>query len=57
VLYCRLSGSLFAGVLALGVVQQVMADNDTLNALNVQPAIAISVGDWNLITRTIAPLV
>ena len=31
--------------------------DDTVNVLNIQPVIPISAGDWNLITRTIAPLI
>jgi hypothetical protein len=30
---------------------------DTVNVLNIQPVIPIHAGDWNLITRTIAPLI
>ena len=33
------------------------ADNGTAFILNVQPVIPVTVGDWNLINRTIAPLV
>jgi hypothetical protein len=29
----------------------------TANVLNIQPVIAITVGDWNIISRTIAPLI
>ena len=31
--------------------------DDTVNVLNIQPVIPISAGDWNLITRTIVPLI
>ena len=31
--------------------------NATANALNIQPVIPITVGDWNIISRTIAPLI
>jgi len=31
--------------------------DDTVNVLNIQPVIPIHAGDWNLITRTIAPLI
>jgi hypothetical protein len=30
---------------------------DTVNVLNIQPVIPFNVGAWNLITRTIAPLI
>jgi hypothetical protein len=30
---------------------------DTVNVLNIQPVIPFSAGDWNLITRTIVPLI
>ena len=29
----------------------------TANVLNIQPVIPITVGDWNVISRTIAPLI
>lgn len=32
-------------------------DNDTANVLNMQPVIPLGVGDWNIITRTIVPLI
>jgi hypothetical protein len=32
-------------------------DNDTANVLNIQPVVPFSFGDWNVITRTIVPLV
>ncbi|WP_223291777.1 hypothetical protein [Defluviicoccus vanus] len=33
-------------------------DNDTVNVLNIQPVIPFSLGeDWNVITRTIVPLI
>ncbi len=35
----------------------VGANGDTANVLNLQPVIPISLGDWNLITRTIIPLI
>jgi len=31
--------------------------NETANALNIQPVIPISLGDWNIISRTIAPVI
>src|SRR5215469_12188573 len=31
--------------------------NATGNALNIQPVIPITLGDWNIISRTIAPLI
>jgi hypothetical protein len=31
--------------------------DDTVNVLNIQPVIPIHAGDWNLITRTIAPVI
>jgi hypothetical protein len=31
--------------------------NATANVLNIQPVIPITVGDWNIISRTIAPLI
>ena len=31
--------------------------NDTANVLNIQPVIPMSLGRWNIISRTIAPLV
>jgi hypothetical protein len=30
---------------------------DTANVLNIQPVIPFTVGDWNLINRTIAPVI
>src|SRR4051794_3496714 len=30
--------------------------DSTANVLNIQPVIPITVGDWNIISRTIAPL-
>jgi len=35
----------------------VEPNDDTANVLNIQPVIPIGVGDWNLINRTIAPLI
>ena len=32
-------------------------DNDTANVLNIQPVIPFTVGDWNIINRTIAPII
>lgn len=32
-------------------------EDDTANVLNVQPVIPVNIGDWNLINRTIAPLI
>lgn len=32
-------------------------DNDTANVLNIQPVVPFNFGDWNVITRTIVPLV
>lgn len=32
-------------------------DDDTANVLNIQPVIPFTVGDWNIINRTIAPLI
>jgi hypothetical protein len=32
-------------------------DDDVANVLNIQPVIPISIGDWNLITRTIIPVI
>jgi hypothetical protein len=29
----------------------------TLNVLNIQPVLPFTVGDWNIISRTIAPLI
>lgn len=34
-----------------------VVDDDVANVLNIQPVIPINVGDWNVITRTIVPLV
>ena len=31
--------------------------NSTANVLNIQPVIPITVGDWNIISRTIAPII
>jgi hypothetical protein len=31
--------------------------NATGNVLNIQPVIPITLGDWNIISRTIAPLI
>jgi hypothetical protein len=31
--------------------------DDTVNVLNIQPVIPFTVGDWNVITRTIAPVI
>jgi len=31
--------------------------NSTANVLNIQPVIPITVGDWNIISRTIAPVI
>ena len=32
-------------------------DDDVANVLNIQPVIPFTVGDWNIINRTIAPLI
>ena len=32
-------------------------DNQTANVLNIQPVIPVGLGDWNLINRTIVPLI
>ena len=32
-------------------------DEQTANVLNIQPVIPVKVGDWNIITRTIIPIV
>ena len=32
-------------------------DDDTANVLNIQPVIPFTVGEWNIISRTIAPLI
>ncbi len=32
-------------------------DDDTANVLNIQPVIPFTVGDWNIINRTIVPLI
>lgn len=32
-------------------------DNKTANVLNIQPVVPFTVGDWNIINRTIAPLI
>jgi hypothetical protein len=32
-------------------------DDDTANVLNIQPVIPVELGDWNLINRTIVPLI
>lgn len=32
-------------------------DNDTANVLNIQPVIPFNLGDWNVITRTIIPVI
>lgn len=32
-------------------------DDQTANVLNIQPVIPVKVGDWNVITRTIVPIV
>ena len=32
-------------------------DDDVANVLNIQPVIPINIGDWNLINRTIAPVI
>jgi len=32
-------------------------ENETANVLNIQPVIPVSVGEWNLINRTIAPII
>lgn len=32
-------------------------DNDTANVLNIQPVVPLSFGEWNVITRTIVPLI
>lgn len=31
--------------------------DDTANVLNIQPVVPITIGDWNIINRTIAPLI
>jgi hypothetical protein len=36
---------------------RVGPDNDTVNVLNIHPVIPFGVGDWNIITRAIVPLV
>ena len=35
----------------------VGTDGDTANVLNIQPVYPLSLGEWNVITRTIVPLV
>ncbi len=32
-------------------------DNDVANVLNIQPVIPFTVGDWNIVNRTIAPVI
>ncbi len=32
-------------------------DNDTANVLNIQPVVPFNTGDWNIITRTIVPVI
>ena len=32
-------------------------DDDVANVLNIQPVIPFTVGDWNIINRTIVPLI
>jgi hypothetical protein len=32
-------------------------DDETANVLNIQPVIPVNVGNWNLVNRTIAPLI
>jgi hypothetical protein len=32
-------------------------DNDTANVLNIQPVVPFNLGEWNVITRTIIPVV
>jgi hypothetical protein len=32
-------------------------DDDTANVLNIQPVIPFTVGDWNIVNRTIVPLI
>ena len=32
-------------------------DDDTANVLNIQPVIPFTVGDWNIINRTIVPVI
>jgi hypothetical protein len=32
-------------------------DNDVANVLNIQPVVPFNFGDWNVITRTIVPLI
>lgn len=32
-------------------------DNDTANVLNIQPVVPFNLGDWNVITRTIIPVI
>ena len=39
------------------VLLGVGPDDETANVLNIQPVIPINVGDWNLVNRTIAPLI
>jgi hypothetical protein len=36
---------------------RVGPDNDTANVLNIQPVVPFNFGDWNVITRTIVPLI
>jgi hypothetical protein len=35
----------------------VTKDDEEANVLNIQPVYPISAGDWNIITRTIAPII
>src|ERR671919_3147446 len=32
-------------------------DDDVANVLNIQPVIPVTIGDWNLINRTIVPVI
>ena len=32
-------------------------DDDVANVLNIQPVIPVTIGDWNIINRTIAPVI
>ena len=33
------------------------AHDKTANVLNIQPVLPFNIGDWNIISRTIAPLI
>ena len=39
------------------MVALAQSHNTTANVLNIQPVLPFTVGDWNIISRTIAPLV